>query len=44
MAAYGILANIHFIIIQRYNRIRFVKVLEKIEKKEEMYKRIQKAG
>jgi len=44
MAAYGILANIPFIIIQRYNRIRFVKVLKKIEKKEEMYKRIQKAG
>jgi glycosyl-4,4'-diaponeurosporenoate acyltransferase len=44
MAAYGILANIPFIIIQRYNRIRFVKVLEKIEKKEEIYKRIQKAG
>jgi glycosyl-4,4'-diaponeurosporenoate acyltransferase len=42
MAAYGILANIPFIIIQRYNRIRLVKVLEKIERKE-MYKRIQKA-
>jgi hypothetical protein len=37
MAAYGILANIPFIIIQRYNRIRLVKVLEKIERKE-MYK------
>ncbi|MFZ8805639.1 MAG: hypothetical protein ACO2PO_22030, partial [Candidatus Calescibacterium sp.] len=32
-AAYGILANIPFIIIQRYNRIRLVRVLEKIEKK-----------
>jgi hypothetical protein len=27
------LANIPFIIIQRYNRIRLVRVLEKIEKK-----------
>ncbi len=34
MAAYGILANIPFIIIQRYNRIRFVKVLEKIKGKD----------
>jgi glycosyl-4,4'-diaponeurosporenoate acyltransferase len=32
-AACGILASIPFIIIQRYNRIRLVRVLEKIEKK-----------
>jgi glycosyl-4,4'-diaponeurosporenoate acyltransferase len=31
--ACGVLASIPFIIIQRYNRIRLVRVLEKIEKK-----------